>query len=82
MNTYVVTFYRESSDDAENVQVNDVWIESAVEADDLAAGEYDAHELVIAQARRESAHVELDDAWQSSHVTLPDGEVAAVPPGL
>ena len=53
---------------------------SAVEVDDLAVGDWDAHELVT-RAARAQASLDQDD-WDASHVTLPDGEVAEVPAGL
>lgn len=77
--TYIVTFYREIGDQAEDVKIRDVKISLPVSADDLAAGDWDAYELVVGRARVQS---QLDDDWDSSHVTLPDGEVAEVPAGL
>lgn len=79
MNTYVVTFYDESDADPEDVEVRDVTITSAVDPDDLAAGEWDAHEQLVREAR---AQENLTSEWETSHVTLPDGEVAQVPAGL
>jgi hypothetical protein len=79
VNTYVVTFYDENDGDPSDVEVRAVEISSAVEPDDLAAGDWDAHSLVVEQARvRES----LGHEWDAAYVTLPDGEIATVPAGL
>lgn len=79
-NTYTVTFYRETGDQAEDVDIREVTITSPVEVDDLAAGDWDAHETVTMNARAEAS---LDEStWDASHVTLPDGEAAQVPAGL
>lgn len=79
MNTVTVTFYRETGDQAEDVEIRDVTVMSGVDADDLATGDWDAHRNVTTKARDDAG---LGDEWDSSHVTLPDGEVAQVPAGL
>lgn len=79
--TYAVTFYRETGDQAEDVEIRDVTITSPVEVDDLAAGDWDAHELITCAARLKWS-LDKEDGWEASHVTLPDGEVAQVPAGL
>lgn len=80
MNAYTVTFYHLTGDQAEDVEIREVTVESAVEVDDLAVGDWDAHELVT-RAARAQASLDQDD-WDASHVTLPDGENAMVPAGL
>lgn len=79
MNTYTITFYHLTGDQAEDVDIRAVTVMSHVEADDLAAGDWDAHWNVTTKARDQ---VGLGEDWDSSHVTLPDGEVAQVPAGL
>lgn len=79
MNTYTVTFYHETGDQAEDVEIRDVTVTSGVEVDDLAAGDWDAHWNVTTKARDDAG---LGEDWDSSHVTLPNGEVAQVPAGL
>jgi hypothetical protein len=81
MNTFTVTFYRETGDQAEDVDIRAITVESPVEADDLATGDYDAHELVVARARTQGSLDRLM-GWESSHVTLTDGSVWEVPAGL
>lgn len=81
MSTYTVTFYRETGDQEEDFEIRDVTVDSDVQADDLAAGDWDAHELVTVAARGKWSLGREDD-WEASHVTLPDGETAMVPAGL
>lgn len=85
MNTYVVTFVAEPSDDelerdpaAELASLN-VTVESVAPVEEVAAGEYDAHELVANQARRQAA---LARSWEAVYITLPDGELVTTPAGL
>lgn len=77
MNTYTVTFVRELDEDT--LDTDTVNVDSDVDADDLAAGDWDAHELLTGEARRQGL---LDDEWEAVHVTLPNGEVVTVPAGL
>jgi hypothetical protein len=79
VNTYAVTFYDESDADPEDVEVREIEIRSDVDPDDLAAGEWDAHSLVVTQARVQG---NFTGEWEPSHVRLPDGENAMVPAGL
>lgn len=85
MNTYVVTFVAEPSDDelernpeAGLASVN-VTVESVAPVEEVAAGEYDLHELVANQARRVAA---LARSWEAVYITLPDGELVPTPAGL
>lgn len=85
MNTYTVTFHDENDGDPTDVEVLTVTVESEVEPEDLAAGDWDAHERVVWQARQRhgwETHRQLGFAWEPALVRLPDGEVVEVPAGL
>lgn len=77
---YTVTFYRETGDQAEDVEIRNVTVDSDVQVDDLAAGDWGAHELVVRAARLKWS-LGKDDDWEASHITLPD-DIAQVPAGL
>lgn len=82
VNTYAVTFYDENDTDPLDVEVREITVRSAVEAEALVSGEWDAHAAVVAQAR---AWADLSTAWEPSHITLPNGspaEFVEVLPGL
>lgn len=78
INTYIVTFVAEPHDDelekdpeAGLATVN-VTVESHMPVDLVAAGEYDAHELIIRRARRTA---NLARQWEATHITLSDGNI-------
>lgn len=79
MNTYTVTFHDENDGDPTDVEVYAVTVLSAVEPEDLAAGDWDAHELLVQRARTQE---NLSYAWEPALVRLPDGEVVEVPAGM
>lgn len=81
MNAYAITFYRETGDQAEDVDIRTVTVESAVDPEDLAAGDWDAHQHLTLVARNQGLLATFD-GWHASHVTLPDGDVSEVPAGL
>lgn len=85
MNTYTVTFYSEPDVDPEEVDLDEVnatevrVTSDAIDADNLAAGDWDEHEYLVAAAAKQGC---LGDEWNAAHVRLPDGEVVSVPAGL
>ena len=85
LNTYIVTFVAEPSDDElekdpkAGLATCDVSLDSHMEVEDVAAGDYDAHEWLTRRARRIAV---LARSWEAVHITLPNGDVVATPAGL
>jgi hypothetical protein len=79
VNTYIVTFVAEPDDTELELATQHVTVESDAPVEEVAAGEYDVHELVVGQARGQAA---LDGSWEAVYITMPDGELATTPAGL
>lgn len=85
MNTYVVAFVAEPSDDElekdpdAGLATCDVSLDSHMPVENVAAGEYDAHEWLANRARRIAA---LARTWEATHITLPNGDIITARDGL
>lgn len=78
MLTLTVTFSRDTDED--DFEVKHVTVETPVDLDELNAGEWDAHELVVTRARSQET---LGDEWDAQYVRVPGTvEHITVPAGL